>query len=250
MRRYKDFNPEWNDRQNERPLLPLLAKLYRLPGHGCDEMGLQHLVSEMPYLILCAKILLKITPEGIVLVNTSNSDTVWVNGELVPKKAELPLKRNDLISTRSLNWVITDHDSVKENPFRVVMNNQKTIGPKFYMHSLVNLYERINKSFEIHVHDTSLNTSEQNYMMRKFYQDFQLGNFQILLEETGKLIEGGIEDTEVYNMHGLALEEFDRFDEALQMYQRAIKLEPDHPGILHNMKRLGDENGRWHEERD
>lgn len=239
MNRNTDFKEEWNDRQNERPLLPLVSKIYTMPGYGCDHMTIRHLSEEMPYLILCAKILIKIAPEKVTLVNTSNSDTVWLNGKRVPSKTEVELGRNDLISTRSLNWVITDHDSVKENPFRIVVNQRKTIGPKFYMKSLSDLHERIQRPFQIHVHDTSLNNSEQNYMMRKFFQYFQLGQFQELLEETGKLIEGGIEDTEVFNMHGLALEEFGRDDEALEMYRRAIVLEPDHPGIKHNLERIG-----------
>ncbi len=238
MKQYQEFREEWNDRQNERPLLAMQAKIYRLPNVACKDMELQYLASEMPYLILCNKILIKISPQRITLVNPTKHETVWVNGNRIPAKAEYILKRNDLISTRSMNWVITDHDYVDTNPFKIIINQRKQINSVFMMSRIEELYQRINEPFRIHVHDTSLDTSERNYMMRKFCQYLQVGNYQSLLEETGKLIEGGIEDTEVFNMHGLALEEFGRNDDALEMYRRANVIEPDHPGILHNMKRL------------
>jgi tetratricopeptide (TPR) repeat protein len=233
-----EFKLEWNERQNERPLIPLACKLYRMPGYRRKDIEVQDLYGEMPYLTVCAKIVIRITEEAVTLINTSHSGMVWVNGELIPGKTERILKRNDLISTRSMNWVITDHDLVRENPFKVIINERKEISCQFMMMSLVKLHERINKDFTIHVHDTSFDASEQKYIMKKISQNYMSGKKDEVYEETRKLIEAGIEDTEIYNMHALALESMGRIEEAKEMYKRALLIEPDHPGILHNLRQL------------
>ena len=234
----QEFREEWNERQNERPLVPFSTKLYQMPGRRNKDMEVQHLYEEMPCLILCTKILIKISPQRVTLVNTSHSNTVWVNGKSIPRKSEYILKRNDLISTRTMNWIITDHDLVKENPFKIIVNQRKEISCQFTMYSLIQLYERINEELRIHVHDTSLDYSEQNYIMKKISQNYMSGKIEEVYEETKKLIDAGIKDTEVYNMHALALDSKNRPEEAKEMYKKALLIEPDHPGILHNFNNL------------
>lgn len=52
-----------------------------------------------------------------------------------------------------------------------------------------------------------------------------------------------IENVHVYNRLGIALRKKGEFEEALKVYQRALKLEPENEGLLYNLGRLYYERG-------
>ncbi len=63
---------------------------------------------------------------------------------------------------------------------------------------------------------------------------YEAGDYQQALEAYNRALELEPDHPNILNNRGNALDELERYEEALKDYNRALELEPDHPNILNN----------------
>ncbi|MCO4794777.1 MAG: tetratricopeptide repeat protein [Bacteriovoracaceae bacterium] len=234
MRKILPLLLDLGQNQTNRPLLVKSSNLYLLnPSKGSNRPS-WHLVKHGSQLDFCTKASLLIKESGVFLITTSSHASIWLNGVKIKNGEEYKLMRNDLISTRKFNFVISDSDHFDVTQFRVILGRWE-IG---FNQTIFDVEEE--KAYENKpnqrwwVFDQGYDTSERSYIDRLLFDYLAWNKYDEMEEKCLEYIDSGIEDAFLYNYLGLVHSHRENFAKAKECYLKASEIEPDNMGYKNN----------------